>query len=118
MRAPETRRFTLADGMILIAAIAVAIAWTKADTVWRFDLFGPGMTRLMRFQLLIPLAMPGLAMTGLALGLMRLRNPRPLLRELALQPGAVSTAVIVSCLFIQAVLALAGLAFRLAFRSW
>ena len=30
MDSPPARRFTLADAMILIAAIAVAIAWTRS----------------------------------------------------------------------------------------
>src|SRR5690242_18723380 len=87
------RRFTLLDGMTLIAATALAIAWERPFlprivqnfrrfTSWTaWETWEGGVMTLMTL-------LPFVALWTLALILLRLRRPRPALRRLARQPGA------------------------------
>lgn len=94
---PGRRRFTLADAMILIAATAVGLALTRLNL--EVLKTGPaGRIRPIRsigelMEMLPQLAvasLPGAAMISLALGLIRLRRPRPSIRRIARQPGALA----------------------------
>jgi hypothetical protein len=97
MAAPSPRRFTLLDAVILVGATAVAIAWSRTFVARlngppRFsdpDLWGYAVEVLaasLPFSLL---------WTG-ALAALRLRNPRPLRRHLARQPGTAACAAVIA----------------------
>lgn len=100
----EARRFTISDGMILVAATAVGLAWGGSN--WRQ--VGQGMNPLGGVwddgrQLIIALAMsamPSLMAWTLALLIVRLRRPRPSWRRVARQPG--TTACLAASLPIAA----------------
>src|SRR4051812_3247855 len=87
---PQARRFTIGDAMILIAAFAVAFAWTapawkqfqSAETgahvwgiAWRRTLLGTIMT------------LPTLLVLTLATVVVRARKPRRAWRSVSRQPG-------------------------------
>ncbi len=97
MTTTPSRTFTLLDGMILVAASAVAIAssreigiggvfdgWSKQDWSGRMDAV---------LQTGVDVLIPSLPVITPALLVLRLRRPRPPLRRLLLQPGAVACAV-------------------------
>ncbi len=100
------RKMTLLDAMILIAALAVAIAWTQAIVPIIRDrgAMDSPMWRLMPWQSWLmwwtPIAVPGLMTGSLSLLLLRIRSPRPTVPEMARQPGAAA------CMAATAVLAL------------
>ena len=86
-------RFTLLDGMILIAALAPGFAVVRAF-VPRFGSATPfpGIGRLAWQGLAGSLPVATTAMAGLAA--VRLRRPRPPLRRLARQPGAMACVAV------------------------
>src|SRR4051794_29531136 len=94
MPAPAVRRFMLADAMILVAATAMGIAWTRAYVMgiqpfqFSASFHGNGMSFLLRFW--IPVAVPCLAMWSVAAFILAFSRPRPVLRRLAHQPGFVA----------------------------
>lgn len=89
-RKPATRRFTIADGMILIGFTAVGLAWTAR--VWRIaswmdkppETWGQAWNWLVAF---FALAMPCLLFWTLAVSVLRMRTPRPSRRRITRQPG-------------------------------
>lgn len=105
------RRFTISDGMILVAALAVGLAWTSKLAPVLFRSFSPGhslgVSQLERWDLVFMaavLAMPTLLIVTLVLPVLRLRGPRPTWRRLARQPGMVaSLAAVLTLLTIIAV---------------
>jgi hypothetical protein len=103
------RKFTVLDAMVLIAATGIALAPIRylslhgrglplaAPYDWTIRslyLFGSNLSAL-----LLPFVLTG----SMALGMLRLRKPRPPLRRIFRQPGmATCTAVLVSTLFFLA----------------
>ena len=86
------RRFNMADGVIVTAAVAATLAVLRDNREWPKVLF---MTNGIRFYASLPpfvwLAFRAtyvLIPWTVAVFLMRLRLPRPRLRRLVLQPGA------------------------------
>src|SRR5438874_2060868 len=99
---PRTRRFTIADGMILVAASAVAVLITREYVTSGFIVHKRASTeRLM--ELVGGVSTCSIAPIMVALIPIRLLRPRPGLGRLARQPG------FAACFAITAVLA-AGLA--------
>jgi len=104
MRTSIPRKFTLVDAMVLIAAIALAFVPIRlvlvkyrgfpANLALADDARGLGLfVNEMLFHLAFTLS--------LALWLLRLRKPRPVLRRIFRQPGmAACTAALVSMIFI------------------
>jgi hypothetical protein len=104
------RRFTLADGMILIAASALAIpllqrVWglyfaedffTRPPMGWTFKDISDKTSSLIG-----NLFAHGVAMATLAVLAMRLSPPRPTLRRLARQPGMIACCAVVLTLVIN-----------------
>lgn len=102
------RRLTLLDAMILIAAMAVAIAWTQSlsasfreqdtfdSTIWPAI---PWKHWLMRWP---TMAAPWMTAGSLGVLILRLRKPRPPLRELARQPGAAGCFVALASVTLRA----------------
>lgn len=89
------RRFTIADGMILIAAMAAGLAWT--GRAW------PGFSKSMTptpagtwlwFRtwgaLVLLMSLPCLLSLTFAAAILRVRRPRPSWRRIARQPGMTS----------------------------
>ena len=94
---PTDRRFNLCDGMIVVAAAAVTLAWWRIIAPvlavgWRpIETSVPLHLRLKGLALNVALACEGT--TGIwfpAFAFMRLRRPRPPFRVVALQPGMVA----------------------------
>jgi hypothetical protein len=83
MSRPPRRTFTLLDAIVLVAATAVGFAWVRSR--WDFETFeGPKEWLGAVPEMLAPLLMTW----TVAVVVLRLFPPRPLLRRLALQPGA------------------------------
>jgi hypothetical protein len=89
MRSSTPRRFTVLDAMVLISATGISLlpirhfyweGWQATEQIRQCSFW-----ELAWFinETLAPLALA----LGFALGLLRLRNPRPRLRRLARQPG-------------------------------
>jgi hypothetical protein len=76
------RGFTLADAMILIAAMAVGLGLIRADRGYRYYARNPQTVTMLADDSAILLACGTLAFLAL-----RLRRPRPGWRHLARQPG-------------------------------
>jgi hypothetical protein len=92
--------------MALVAATAAATAWTqivlaeslrRADNGWSWSTW-PNIHFLYFFH---PAAVPPLMTITIAVGLLRLRRPRPMWRRLAREPGAVACGVAASAFAIQ-----------------
>jgi hypothetical protein len=110
MPVQASRKLTLADAMLLVAAVALgsflaretnpnltsAIAHIKHDPT-------PGMRQLLSIEASLKVVVPFLAVWTPALLLLRLRQPRPCLKRLARQPGAVASAVATLAIAIVAV---------------
>ena len=100
------RRFTIADGMILIAATACGLAWT--GRVWRgFKLATPTPTGSWlwfcdRGELALVMTLPCLLFLTIAVAILRVRRPRPSWRRIARQPGM--TALMAALLFLPVAL--------------
>lgn len=94
------RRFHLLDALILVAAAAPAILWTRAaigPSARQWELVADRWRefRLEHFAAVIqegcgPVAVPTLLAGTLAILTLRARRPRPAWRRLARQPGAVA----------------------------
>jgi hypothetical protein len=92
---PPPRKLNLLDAMILVAATAVGIAgtqhvWKRLGWLWFWNLDqGWGAwASLSRLLTVAALCLPALSAWTVAVLIIRLRQPRPALRQLALQPGA------------------------------
>ena len=93
----KARRFTIADGMILIAATAFAMAWTSS--AWRqFGSAMPTPSSILTWTglqawvtVILALAFPCLIFWTFALALLRWKKPRPRWRRAARQPGMTAT---------------------------
>ena len=106
MKPPKRRPFAVLDAMILVAATALGFSLTSPDAltdlqqIWREH----PETNLFRMFTITSgvrsLASVWLAWT-FALGILRLRRPRPPLRELADQPGSI-VAVVILTMFLLA----------------
>lgn len=90
-RKPVVRRFTIADGMILIAAMACGLAWT--GRVWPgFNLASPtpvGSWNWFRNSavLVLIMALPCVLFLTIAVAILRVVRPRPSWWRTACQPG-------------------------------
>jgi len=107
------RRLAILDLMILIAAMAAAIVWTRATVAGILEILpftppGSGKPGLYYLIWWPPAAVPVLMTGSLAVALLRLRRPRPVWRRLARQPGAVACGVATAALGIQAALVIIG----------
>ena len=93
MPPPVRRRFTLADGMILIAATAIGLAAMRIYLPrGRYSLMEMGarggwLDRVVRD---LSYCLPMFACWTIAVLILRLRKPRPPFRRLWKQPGAVA----------------------------
>jgi hypothetical protein len=92
------RRFSLLDGMIFVAATAAGLAVIReiADDLLRFTKSGSALWSLASFRRpfwTIMAMTPLLATWSLGVLTMRLRPPRPRLRNLLRQPGLVASAL-------------------------
>jgi hypothetical protein len=114
--AATDRRFTLVDGMVLIAATAVGLGAMRArfgDLSPILDMVSNVASLKAAFGLVVELTyfgFPLFATWTVALLILRLRAPRPSRRRLACQPGAMAlastTLVVVLRLLEYAVVAL------------
>jgi hypothetical protein len=108
------RRWTLLDAMLLIAALAVAIAWTRALVPIireRGDMDSPMWARMPWQSRLIwwpPAATPGLMMGSLFLVYLSARPPRPPWREITQRPGAVVGGAALAAFIVQLALVVLG----------
>lgn len=98
MPSPPVRRFTLFDGMVLIAATGVGIAWTRA-TANDFIVVLPAPDNLM-YALDwhvrgLTIGLPCLLAWTVAILGLRLRQPRVRRRLLTRQPGLVACLIAV-----------------------
>jgi hypothetical protein len=89
------RRFTIADGMILLAATAVGLALARAVADWSLErLSNPTFPASIRRVFLLQawtIGMDYLTLTwGLTLPILRLRPPRPGRRRLLREPGLIA----------------------------
>lgn len=109
---PHDRRFSVADGLVLIGASAIGLALVRG---WRYprwcglmigffpgSMQSPGRRTLHAIQVAVSWAIPFAMSLTVACLVLRLRSPRPSLRRVARHPGTVA------CLA-----ALAAMAFRM-----
>jgi hypothetical protein len=93
----SNRRFLISDAMILIAATAVGIALTRA-VLPGFEAFSsgfggaPSMRRYFLIEYALNAILPPVVSLTIAVLFLRLRQPRPRLRRVFLQPGAAACA--------------------------
>jgi len=115
---PAPRKFATADLMILVAGFAAGIAWTQASLDDPNATLGEDLetATAIPWRLLlepwIEAPTPIMASIGAALLVCRLRPPRPSLRRLARQPGAVALACMGLMLTTEGVLLLLGWALQ------
>jgi len=90
----RSRPVRLSDGMVLIAGAAAGLAWSSR--IMPFFADGPFADASRPFQALFLLiaAIPGVLGVNLALLGLRLHRPRPPLRGLFRQPGALAALVL------------------------
>jgi hypothetical protein len=98
----EERPFFVADGVILIGAASVALALVRSWQnprwcSWGIGLFpdqalSPGRRILLQTLIGISWTIPFAITVTITLLAIRLRSPRPAIREIATQPGAVACA--------------------------
>jgi hypothetical protein len=98
----HSRRFSLLDAMILVAAVAVWLTLTrhfatKSNLVSIWDLSSRGWIRILNYQIALLLCVLSLAIIAL-----RLRSPRPSRRRLWSQPGFLACVAAVLGVFLQA----------------
>jgi hypothetical protein len=91
------RPFRVADGMVLIAALFVAAAWDRGAVLeavgWRF-MVPPTLGVLANQAVaIVTVLLPFLVVASPTLLALRLQTPRPGLRALLEQPGAVACAL-------------------------
>ena len=92
MRVGSCRNFSMSDAVVLVAAIALALVAMRSEYLWP-DFSGMPTTCsdwLHRVHYFTFLMTPGFACLSLAVLVLRLRRPRPILRRLARQPGFVA----------------------------
>ena len=108
MPVPRCRPFTVMDGMILVAAVALTLWLVKVSDEYNGSLFSRGrfdnphdLTDESDIPYLSALcdmvrkgAAPLLLPASFALLITRLRSPRPALRRLARQPGFAATSAV------------------------
>jgi hypothetical protein len=107
------RPFSVADGLVLIGAVAVGLAvvrgWRSPHwcDLWMYFPWGPRVSPARRALHAIELAVSwtisfGMSLTA-AMLILRLRSPRPPFRRMARQPGAVACfAALAAVVFRQA----------------
>ena len=87
---PTPRRFALMDGMILVAATGVGLAWNRVSypdfSTYNYPWLRKWPT-LTPFNLAIWVLVPNFAVWTLTLVLLGLRRPRPSLSEVVRGPG-------------------------------
>jgi hypothetical protein len=101
MRTANPRKFTVFDGMFLIAAIAIALCLT--DFVSRTLHFGPlelPVNPIGWGVIAVIMSYPFALTLSLAVGLLRMRKPRPRVRRIFRQPGMAAFVVTVGYLVI------------------
>jgi hypothetical protein len=100
------RRFTVFDALVLIAATAVGLGWTRAtfDGNW-FELKAQGIVQpsfiVQALWKWSDLAVPCLTVWTAALALLWLRRPREAVSRLSRRPGAVACAAVVASLVVN-----------------
>jgi hypothetical protein len=94
----RTKRFTLSDAMILVAATAVGLAMARA-----YDPMFSGAPHAKFVKLAWGAPAGVVSAWGLAVIVLRLRRPRPRVRRLLRQPGMVACCALVFALGIGAV---------------
>src|SRR5262245_26651114 len=88
MRPSAPRRFTVIDAMVLIAATAVALVLMRPLLEEMRLLAVHPLGDALRLGLTVSVLLEPMALTlSLAVGLLRLREPRPRLRRVFRQPG-------------------------------
>jgi hypothetical protein len=104
------RRLTLKDGMILVAATALGIAWAKGGWDWMYLsrteknlAIPPVWEPYDRAARALPALLPCVATWTVSLVALRLSRPRPRLHRVALQPGAATCIAAALGLMIGAV---------------
>jgi hypothetical protein len=104
MKATKPRFFTLFDAVVMIAATASALAL--------YRLMPSGGPRLLGFvaivQYPVEVILPLLIMWSLAVAGLSLREPRPVLRKLACQPGTIACCAASLLLVIEVLAAILG----------
>lgn len=128
MATQPPRRFGVLDGMILVAALAVASLSIRPALGFLLDLDGLGMDPELRLgtlpRMVVQATEPTAAALTVAFLLIRLRQPRPRFRRLMRQPGmaagiAAASAMIVGVVLIAAAFALVGMPAReIRYRGW
>jgi hypothetical protein len=102
MRSPIPRRFTLVDAMVLIAATAIAMVLMRPLLEEMRPLGVHSLGDALRLGSTVSVTLEPMALTlSLAVGLLRLREPRPRLRRAFRQPGMVACMAVLSCIFIN-----------------
>jgi len=86
-RVEPCRRFTLLDGMILVGGAAVGFAGARAGLEEYYDYWFIEAHQFAGFTLML---------ASVLVLILRLRKPRPTLRRIARQPGAVACAAVVA----------------------
>src|ERR1700730_17560783 len=93
MMETSARRFTLLDAMVLLVAISVPLPGVLRQLSYIADLASiKGQARYI-YEVILSIVFEFLGLSTLALLLLRLRNPRPTLRQLMRQPGAAALGV-------------------------
>jgi len=128
MATQPPRRFGVLDGMILVAALAVASLSIHPALGLLLEQDGLGMDPELRLgtlpRMVVQVTEPTAAALTVAFLLIRLRRPRPRFRRLMRQPGmaagiAAASAMMVGVLLIPAVFALVGVpAWEGLYRGW
>jgi hypothetical protein len=104
MSAEARRRFTLSDGMALIAATAAGFAlsreWSRMNDRWNGAAIDWGLLpSLAPLSREVVLGWPAVTVVTAALVLLRLRPPRPRRRRLFAPPGVVA-CVVATCVVV------------------
>ena len=105
MRPSAPRRFTVIDAMVLIAATAVALVLMRPllEEMRLLGVHSPGDA--LRLGLTVSVILEPMALTlSLAVGLLRLREPRPRLRRVFRQPGMAACMAVLACIFINIIM--------------
>jgi hypothetical protein len=88
VRATRRRTFTIADAMVLLAALAAGLYFARARFLIGSDLFPRTVESIPDVATTwAVLLLPGLEVGTVAVALLALRQPRPPLRRMTLRPG-------------------------------
>ena len=103
MHGNACRKFTVSDALILVGAVALAFAVMRTDYLWPdfSEKLVAYSDYLNNIHHLIFFMFPGLVSLSVAILILRLRKPRPVLRRLTRQPGWVACTVTVIVLGIR-----------------